>query len=92
MQINKLTDREMEEYKTSIFEYDSIREAIAYSEQRAMEKGWQEGRQEGRQETRLETAQRCLQQGLSIEFITSITGLDIEQIKNMSGTLESADK
>jgi predicted transposase/invertase (TIGR01784 family) len=79
MQINKLTDREMEEYKTSIFEYDSIREAIAYSEQRA----WEKGVEKGVEKASLKIAKQCLQKGLSIELIASITGLDIEQIKNI---------
>ncbi|MDR2138066.1 MAG: hypothetical protein LBP50_00715 [Tannerella sp.] len=69
----------MGEHKTSIFEYDSVREAIAYSEQKGMEKG----RKIGMEKASLEIAKQCLQKGLSIELISSITGLSIERIKSI---------
>jgi predicted transposase/invertase (TIGR01784 family) len=90
----------MEEYRASILEYDSVKNAIAYSEKRAMEKGVEkgrregrrEGRQEGRQEERREMIKLFLRGGVSIEFISSITGLGVEQIKNISESQESTIK
>jgi predicted transposase/invertase (TIGR01784 family) len=78
--INKLTNREMEEYKTSIFEYDSVKNAIAYSTEKARQEGLQKGLQEGRQEM----IKRFLQGGVSIEIVSSVTGLSVEQVKNIS--------
>jgi predicted transposase/invertase (TIGR01784 family) len=75
-QVKKLTKKEMEEYKTSILEYDSVKSAIAYSEKKAMEKG--------RQKERREMIKQFLRGGFSIEIISSVTGLSVEQIKNMA--------
>jgi predicted transposase/invertase (TIGR01784 family) len=82
--INKLTNKEMEEYRTSIYEYDSIKNAIAYSEKKGIEKG----RQEGRHEERREMIKQFLRGGLTVEFISSVTGLSIEQVKNLSDLSE----
>jgi hypothetical protein len=71
-QVNRLTNKEMEEYRTSIFEYDSIKNAIAYSELIGMEKA------------RMEMARECLREGLPVKVISAITKLSIEQIKNIS--------
>jgi hypothetical protein len=77
--INILTKKEMEEYRTSIFEYDSVKNAIAYSEKRGVEKG------------RRERIKQFLRGGLSVEFISSVTGFSVEQIKNIAECQENAD-
>jgi predicted transposase/invertase (TIGR01784 family) len=87
-QINKLTEKEVEEYKTSILEYDSVKDAIAYSEkrgiERGMEKGLERGMKKGMEKMRIKIAKQCLQKGLSVEFISAVTELSVEQIKDMS--------
>jgi hypothetical protein len=74
-----LTAEEKKEYRTSILEYDSIKSAIAYSEKRGIEKG------------RREMIKIFHQGGVSIEVISSVTGLSVEQIKNISECRESTD-
>jgi predicted transposase YdaD len=70
----------MEEYKKSILEYDSIKTAMMLSR----EEGIEEGIKEGLEITRKEIAKRCLQEGLSVDLISDITKLRIEQIKDLS--------
>ncbi|MDR1115035.1 MAG: hypothetical protein LBL33_02580 [Tannerella sp.] len=82
-QINKLTEKEMDEYKTSILEYDSVKDAIAYSEKKGIEKGVKKGMEKGMEKTRIKIAKQCLQKGLSVELISAVTDLSIEQIKSM---------
>ncbi|MDR2764722.1 MAG: hypothetical protein LBB90_06785 [Tannerella sp.] len=87
----------MEESKKNIFENDSVSEATARSEQEVWErnwkigwkKGWKIGWEKGMLEIRLEVAQRGLQRGMSVEMLSSVTGLDIEQIKNISESLSA---
>lgn len=59
-------------------------------EEMLMEEGilpkWiEKGREEGREETRIETAKNALaEEGLAVEVIQKITGLDPETIKSFS--------
>jgi predicted transposase/invertase (TIGR01784 family) len=54
-------------------------DALAVRYEEGMEKGKEEGREEGREET----ARNALAQGLPIEIIQKITGLDMETIKSL---------
>jgi predicted transposase/invertase (TIGR01784 family) len=53
------------------------------------EEGREEGREEGQEENREETARKALYEGISVELIQKITGLDIETI-NRLGSIEGA--
>ncbi|MDR3245781.1 MAG: Rpn family recombination-promoting nuclease/putative transposase [Prevotellaceae bacterium] len=75
MQIKKLTSKEMEEYKVSVTEYEDIQEA--------MEIVRKEGIEEGRFEERLEVAINCLQDGLSVETVSKLTKLSVDQVKGI---------
>jgi hypothetical protein len=62
----------MEEYRTSIFEYDSVKNAIAYSERKGMEKA------------RIEMAKECFRKGLSVEVTAAVTKLSLEQTQTLT--------
>ena len=47
------------------------------------EEGMEEGLEKGREEGREETARNALAEGVSIEIIQKITGLDIEAIEKL---------
>lgn len=48
-----------------------------------LEEGRKEGRQVGRQEERIELARRMLEEGSSSAFVIKVTGLSVEQIKEL---------
>ena len=50
----KLTNMEKEEYKTSVLEYDDVRESMMCEREVGREEGREEGRVEGREEGREE--------------------------------------
>jgi predicted transposase/invertase (TIGR01784 family) len=50
----------------------------------AREEGREEGGEEGREEQGIAVAKNALKEGLSVEVIKNITGLDIELIKKLS--------
>jgi predicted transposase/invertase (TIGR01784 family) len=51
--------------------------------EKGLEKGREEGLERGREEGREEIARNALAEGVSIEIVRKITGLDIETIKNL---------
>ena len=59
--------------------------AVRYEEglEDGLEKGMEKGREEGLAEGREEIARNALAEGVSMEIIQKITGLDIETIKNL---------
>ncbi|GHV86957.1 hypothetical protein AGMMS50255_2530 [Spirochaetia bacterium] len=50
----------------------------------ALEVRWEEGRTEGWTEGKIEDAKRALKEGLSVEVIQRITGLDTETITSIA--------
>jgi len=63
----------------NILEYDDIKEAIKY----AKEMAFKEGFEEGIKEVSFDVAKKCLQKGISVEDISKITDLTIEEIKQI---------
>ncbi|MDR0597745.1 MAG: Rpn family recombination-promoting nuclease/putative transposase [Treponema sp.] len=63
-------------------------DALAVRFEEGQEEGWAKGREEGREEGRAkgreEIARSALMEGLSMETIRKITGLDIETIRNIA--------
>jgi len=57
--------------------------ALGEARQEGEKRGEERGKQEGKQEEKLAVARNALSQGLSLEVIQSITGLDLETIKAM---------
>jgi predicted transposase/invertase (TIGR01784 family) len=51
--------------------------------QEGLEKGLEKGREEGREEGKIEMAKLMLLKGLDIVFISEVTGLDENTIKNL---------
>jgi predicted transposase/invertase (TIGR01784 family) len=49
-----------------------------------IEKGREEGWEKGREETRIETAKNALAEGLTVEFVSRITGLDPVTVKSFA--------
>lgn len=56
-------------------------------EQRGYERGIGKGIQDGKLEEKNSIAKKLLASGLNFEFICEITGLKIEQVKNLRDTL-----
>ncbi|GHU10026.1 hypothetical protein FACS1894151_08930 [Spirochaetia bacterium] len=61
-----------------------------WKDEEALEYRYQEGRNEGWNEGRKDDARRALQEGLSIDVIHRITGLDTETIQSLSQTARDA--
>ena len=47
------------------------------------EEGWEKGRIEGRDASNKEIAHKALAEGVNLEIVQKITGLDIETVKNI---------
>ena len=98
-EIAKFTPQEMREYETSKMAYRDIknsvdtakREGIAEGKEigmkEGMEKGMEKGREEGRAEgmnlRSLEIARKMLAKGMDETTIMDMTGLTVEEIKQM---------
>ena len=65
-------------------ELERLRALSRHDEASALGEAERRGKQEGKQEEKLAVARNALSQGLSLEVIQSITGLDMETIKAMS--------
>jgi predicted transposase/invertase (TIGR01784 family) len=71
LKINQLTEEEMETYNKSILKYRDVRSAVELAQERYFEKGIKT------------TAIKCLEEGLPVELVCRVTGLTIEQIKQL---------
>jgi hypothetical protein len=65
----------METYEKSVLEYRDVRSAVGHAFDRGDEQGFGRG-----VET---TARKCLQEGMSIELVSKVTGLSAEQLINL---------
>ena len=61
----------------------NMEDAIAYNREEAWEEGRKEGREEGWRERKIQIAQTALEEGLPVEVIQKITGLDLDAIKDI---------
>jgi predicted transposase/invertase (TIGR01784 family) len=77
----KKIERDREKRARRIF-WDNQRLVYNSDMYAAKEKGLLQGRQEGRIARQEEIARKALAEGLSIEFVQKITGLDIDTIKS----------
>jgi predicted transposase/invertase (TIGR01784 family) len=84
----KLTEEDMEKYRKSVLEYNDVQNAVAYAGKKAlaegmqkgMQKGMQQGMQQGIQQGVYEIAQKCVQEGMSLDLVIRLTGLTPEQL------------
>ncbi len=83
-EIKQLTEKDMEEYRKSILEYQDVRDAVDYAREEARKEGREEGVGVGKKEEKTEITLKCLQEGLPVETISRITGLTEAQIRNIS--------
>ena len=56
----------------------------AYDRQAGLEAGLAEGRLEGRHDARIESAENALNLGIPIEDVSKITGLSLEEVKELA--------
>jgi predicted transposase/invertase (TIGR01784 family) len=90
-EIKKLTEADMEAYNKSILEYQDVRDAVDYAREEASEKSFKEGVErgfkrgikEGVNQKSVEIARKCFQKRMSLEEIAELTGLSVEQIKEL---------
>jgi predicted transposase/invertase (TIGR01784 family) len=80
MKINKLNPEEMEQYKTSILEYNSIKTAVKYAEEKAEEKGVEK--------KGIQVAKEGLQLGMSVEVVAKLTGFSVAKVKDILQNLK----
>ena len=59
-------------------------EGMEKGREEGMGKGIEKGREEGMEKGKKETARNALAEGVSIELVQKITGLDLETIKNLA--------
>lgn len=64
---------------------EGIEEGIQRGMQRGIQRGRQEGRLEGRQEAKLELVPAMLTRGMSVEEVSELLGLTIEQVTKAAG-------
>lgn len=78
--INKLAPIEMEKYHKSVLEYEEVKNAVAYADECAYNRGIEKGRSEGK----AEIARRMMQLGFDLKTILSATGLSLEEVENFN--------
>ena len=69
---NKLTKKEMKEYKKSVLEYRDVKDSIELAREEAHEKG--------REAEKIAIILKCFQKNMPIEDIVFLTGFSEEQI------------
>jgi predicted transposase/invertase (TIGR01784 family) len=82
-EIKKLTETDMEAYNKSILEYQDVRDAVDYAREEYFEKGIEKGIEKGVNQKSIEIARKCFQKRMSLEEIAELTGLSVEQIKEL---------
>ena len=66
---------------------DGIREGIQEGIQQGIQEGIQQGIQQGEQRGTYKVASNLLRQGMSVELVSQVTELTIEQINHLRGQL-----
>jgi predicted transposase/invertase (TIGR01784 family) len=84
---NKLNSNEMEAYRKSVMEYNNIRDAVLFAEERAEERGISIGEKRMDKRNRTEFAIKCYRKGMSIAEIADLTDLSVEEVKEIIGKL-----
>ena len=79
LQINQLTEEQMETYNKSILKYRDVRSAVELAKERYFKGGIEKGIEQNIKTTVI----RCLKEGMSIELVSRVTGLTPEQIKQI---------
>jgi len=80
-----LTEWNLDDAKQVWYE-DGLLDGLEKGKEEGREEGLVEGREEGLVEGREEIARNALAEGLSVEFVQKITGLDMDTIKNLQAS------
>ena len=70
-----LTKGELKEYENSLKSYRDIKNSIDTAKEG--------GREEGHTEEKFETARKLIAKGMSVDFITDVTGLTVDEIRQL---------
>ena len=85
--ITKLTNMERKEYKKSVLEYKDVQGAIICAREDGVEEGFEQGmekgRMEGLNEGKRQLVQNMLAEGIDLEIIERISGLEQKEILAM---------
>jgi predicted transposase/invertase (TIGR01784 family) len=81
--LNMLTTEWNLEVAQQVWYEDGLEDGLEKGLVKGREEGREEGREKGLEEGREETARNALAEGVSIELVQKITGLDIEALKAM---------
>ncbi len=81
----------MRTYKKNLLQYNDVRNEVECAREDGVEEGMQKGVQQGiqhgilqgMQQTTYEIAQKCIQEGMSLDFVIRITGLSSEELKSI---------
>jgi predicted transposase/invertase (TIGR01784 family) len=80
-EIAKMNKQEMAEYEDSLKRYRDLNSAIETAKYEGEVKGEIKGRIEGKIEGKMEIALKAIEMGMSIEYVSKLTDLSEEQIK-----------
>lgn len=78
-----LTPEQREQYQKSLLIYWELKGVVDTAREEGLEEGLQKGREEGKLEGILQIAQRMKQQGLTMEVIQHLSGLNPEEIERL---------
>ena len=78
-----LTKEEQEKYDNSMMVMWDNYAVYKHAEEKGIIKGEAKGRAEGRAEEKCDIARKMMKCGMDLEQISQITGLSLEQIKNL---------
>ena len=80
-EIRKFTSEEYKQYKKSLENMGELDNIISSTEERAEMRGREAGRAEGSQERALEIAKNLISAGMSIEQVSQMTGLSVDEVE-----------
>ena len=80
---SKLNREEKEMYDISLKRKWDAQGALTYAEQKGREEGLEKGREEGLEKGKREAALKMLEKGMTVELISDILGLSIEEIEEL---------
>jgi predicted transposase/invertase (TIGR01784 family) len=87
IELAKFTKKDRIAYEDSLKYYRDLHNSLNYAREEGFEKGEEKGRQEGENQKAIEIAKNLLSIRLSIEEIATITGLSVEEIKEIVDSL-----
>ncbi|GHT51292.1 hypothetical protein AGMMS49982_08340 [Bacteroidia bacterium] len=94
-EFENLKEEDMRTYKKNLLQYNDVRNEVECAREDGVEEGMQKGIQrgvqqgiqhgilQGVQQTTYEIAQKCIQEGMSLDFVIRITGLSSEELKSI---------